>query len=209
MESLSARTPRRVLYDLTSVFVRSDLPEGSTIELIITLNEQELNVRELSTYLALADRVYGTILRHDLRRYAHVHYGQLDIREIRKGSIEVVISESSSNLMEAASLIALFVFLRYLLESLKTISETKKNFADSYKSSEEAKLAKENRKKLKRERKRDEFLESLTDPQREQLIEMLSGLREKEQRRLPASKRFARKNVQDVRLVVNKKKRNE
>lgn len=184
MDSLTPRIPPRVLYDLTSVFVPSGLPEGSTIDLIIAIKEQELNVRELSTYLALADRVYGTILRHDLRRYAHLHYRQLDISEIRKGSIEVVISESVSNLREAASLIALGIFLKYLLESLKTISETKKNFADSYKSTQEARLAKENRKKLKRERKRDEFLESLTDTQREQLIELFS--------------RFARKGTKET-----------
>jgi hypothetical protein len=93
MESLPVEVPRTALYDLTALFVPPETPTGTVVELVIVIEDERINVRELGAYLSLADRVYGRMTRAGLMSYAHRTYGQLEISEIRKNSIELNIKE--------------------------------------------------------------------------------------------------------------------
>ncbi len=207
MSDLPIKYPKSTLYDLASLFAPADIPPDSSVELIITIKENNLNVREFGSYLSLADRIYGRVSRVGLRSYSLTPYTQLEISEVRRGSIELIITEALLYYKDATLLLILWLFLKYFPAGIKMLSESTKNFADSYKSIEEGRLIRENRKQLKEKMKHDELLQELDDKQINQMITMLADLETAERYNLPAATRFAFKSVESVRIVL--KKRNE
>jgi hypothetical protein len=126
MESLPVKVPRTALHDLTALFVPPETPTGTVVELVIAIEDERVNVREFGAYLSLADRVYGRMTRAGLMSYSHRPYGQLEISEIRKNSIELYIKEVISGFQDATLLVILWLFLRHLPSALKTLSESPK-----------------------------------------------------------------------------------
>jgi hypothetical protein len=193
------------MHDLASLFVSPDTPRESTIELVITIKDTNINAREFAAYLSLMDRVYGRVSIGGFRTYSLTPYTQLELTEIRKGSIEIVIIEILSHFRDTFPFVILWLFLKYFPTGFKTISEATKNFADSYKSIEEGRLVRENRKRLKDEIKRDELLQKLNNDQINQIIALLASLEMNEHRKLPAATRFSQKYVKSVTIRVKKK----
>lgn len=206
MNDLVIRYPKTALQDLAALFVPPDIPSDSTVELIITVKDHSLNAREFGAYLSLADRIYGRISRAGLKTYSLLPHTQLQISEIRQGSIELVITEALLYFKDATLLLILWLFLKYFPAGIKTISEATKYFADSYKSIEEGRLVREHRQQLKEKMKQDELLQKLDDKQLSQLIVLLADLETAERKNLPAATRFAFKSVEAVRIVLRKKK---
>lgn len=206
MSDLPIRIPSSTLHDIASSFLSPDVSQDSVIELIITVEETNINARELASYLSLMDSIYGRVSRGDFRSYSLNQYVQLEITEIRKGSIELVITEILSHFRDSFPLVILYIFLKYFPSGVKTISESTKNFADSYKSIEDARLVRENRKKLKAEMKRDEVLQHLDNKQINQLSALLASLEMTERRKLPAAMRFGRKYVKAVTISVKRQR---
>jgi hypothetical protein len=204
MESLPVEVPRTALYDLTALFVPPETPTGTVIELVIVIEDERINVREFGAYLSLADRVYGRMTRAGLMSYSHRTYGQLEISEIRKNSIELYIKEVISGFQDATPLVILWLFLKHLPSAIKTLSESSKNFADAFKSYEEASLARENRKRLRAEIRQDEELQKLGDRRLNQVVVLLDALQAHEGRRLAAPVRFAQKYVKSLILRIRK-----
>ena len=149
MESLPVEVPRTALHDLTALFVPPETPTGTVVELVIAIEDKRINVREFGACLSLADRIYGRMTHLGLMSYSHRTYGQLEISEIRKNSIELYIKEVISGFQDATPLVMLWLFLKHLPSAIKTLSESSKNFADAFKSYEEASLARENRRRLR------------------------------------------------------------
>ena len=205
MNLLPARVPAIALYDFTELFVPLDTPEGSTVELRITISDSNLSVRDFGAYLSMADRVYGRVTEAGLRSYSQTPYKQLRISEIRKGSIEAVIVQAISHFKDATPLAILWLYLKYLPNAVKLFSEVVKNTADAYKSYEDGRLTRENRKNIREELKHDEALAKL-DPNRiNQIAALLEDLQAKESNYLAGPIRFAQEEVESVELVVVKK----
>lgn len=175
------------------------------MELIITIKESSLNVREFGAYLFLADRIYGRVSRDGLKTYSRLPYTQLAISEIRKGSIELVIAEALLYYKDATLLLILWLFLKYFPPGIKTMAEAAKYFAESYKTVEEGRLIRVNRQQLKAKMRQDELLKALDDKQLNQLITLLVDLETAERKNLPAARRFAFKSVEFVKIVLRRK----
>lgn len=205
MNLLPARVPAVALYDLTALFVPVDTPTGSTVELKITINDRDLNVRDFGAYWSMADRVYGRVTEAGLRSYSRTPNRQLRITEVRQGSLEVIVAEAISHYREATPLAVLWLFMKYLPNAVKSLSEVAKNAAETYKTIEEAKLTRENRKHLREDIKKDEALAKLDPTRVNQLVALLEDLQAKESRQLPAPIRFAQEDVKSVELIVVKK----
>jgi len=195
------------LYDLTALFVLPETPRGTVVELVITIGDEGINVREFGAYLSLADRIYGRMTHAELMSYSHRTYGKLEISEIRQNSIELYIKEAISGFQDATPLIILWLFLKHLPSAIKTISESSKNFADGYKSYEEVALVRENRRRLREEFRQDENLQKLDDRRLNQVVVLLEALQTHESRQLAASVRFAQKykisDFEDKKWAVN------
>lgn len=205
MSLLPTKVPQVALYDFTELVVPSTTPEGSVVELRIKISDRGLSVREFGAYLSVVDRVYGRLSDIGLKKYSHTPRRQLQITEIRKGSIEVVISQAISQFTNATPIAILWLFLKYLPNAVKSFSEVTKNTADAYKSYEEGRLARENRKKLREDIKKDEALAKLDSNRVNQIATLLDDLQAKEQGRLAAPIRFAQNDVESVELVVVRK----
>jgi hypothetical protein len=205
MSFLPIKVPNTALHELVSLFAPPDTLAGSTLELVITIEDTNINAREFAAYLSLMDRVYGRVSRGGIRSYSLTRYMQLEITEIRKGSTEVLIVEFLSHFRDTFPFVILWLFLKYLPIGFKAISEGTKNFADAFKSFEEGRLIRERRKQLKDEMKSDEHLRQLSNTQINRLMALLASLETDEGRTLPAATRFAQKYVKSVTITVKKR----
>jgi len=202
MSLVPARVPTSALYDFTSLFVPVDVTPGSLIKLTITIEDENLSVRGLGAYLMLADRVYGRLTEAGLSSYARSADDQLQITQIRKGSLEIVIAEVLSHFKDATPIAVTWLFLKYLPQAMKTLAEAAKHAADAYKSIEETRLIRINRQHLKDELSQDVSLQKLSAERLNQIVLLLEALQAKESKQLPAPIKFARRHVKSVTLEV-------
>src|ERR1041385_5422715 len=115
MESLSLNPfpdlPERVPYalfpDLLSVFVPPGTPHDVILELVITIEGENIPAREFAEYLALIDRMYGRLSLEGLRSYAHREDGRLHIAAIHKSELEVIFRALQGVVQEAATYIVI------------------------------------------------------------------------------------------------------
>jgi len=195
METLPAKLTWNALWDLAHSYLPQDLSTDATLELIISIDDENINVRELSAYLSLIDRIYGRLSPKGLNSYAHKESGQLEIGELRKGSLELVISEAASHFREVAVLIVLWQVLKQL-----------PNIAAAFKDYQEAMLARQNRKRIKQEMQREESLQRLDKKRLNELVTVVNTLLTTEHKHLNAPIRFAQTRVKFVTIKVKEKK---
>lgn len=195
------RVPQKALNQLTALYIPTDVQPGSSISLIVTILDRNVNVRELGAYATFMDRMYGRLSSRGLASYSRRESAQLKISQIRQGSWEIVITHvlSSGN---ATPLIILGLLLKYLPNMMKSAAEAVKHLASSYHEYEEAKLIKEQRKLLIVQMQQDQQLQQLDATKRNQLIGFLEALYAQESENLSAPKRFAEKYVKSVVLQV-------
>jgi hypothetical protein len=134
--SLSEVVPLIALKDLIDVIIPQDIEEINSIELSIRIEDFEVNIRELTTFLSFIDKVYGRMKDWSLNSYSHLPNHQLKIETIRFGSIEVIISEI---LVQAKENLIPLVVVFIALKVLKPLSEIIRSSAESYKLVVEAK----------------------------------------------------------------------
>ena len=230
MSLVPIRIPERALFDITALYVPSNLPPQSTIELSIRIRDSGLIVREFGAYLSLTDRVYGRVAEASLRSYAQTRNRQLRISEIRRGSIELVITETITRLSDAALFVFSLIFLRSLpglAEATKILADAYKSFeegrltneqrrqlaaesnanrakirAETYKLLEEGKVARANRKRLRTELKKEHALANLNSKQLASLVSLLEAVQIAESKAIPAASRFAEEDVESIKIAV-------
>jgi hypothetical protein len=203
MENLPARVPHTLLPNLVAAFVPEDTPAGSVVELVITIEGEDILAREFAEYLSLIDRLYGRLSPDGIMSYAHRDEERLRIAEIHKSELEIIFRILHGH-WGTAALIAILLFLRSLPNMFKVTTEGIKTLADAYKSYEEGKLARENRKKIRETIKQDSALVNLDDSRKGQLTRLLDALAMIESTNLPAPIRFARRQVKSVIIRVRK-----
>jgi hypothetical protein len=142
MENLPERVPHTLFPDLVSAFVPPDTPSGAVLELVISIEGENIPAREFAAYLSLIDRLYGRLTQEGLSSYAHREWGRLEIAEIHKSELEIIFRLLKDH-PDMAALIVILVFLRSLPNMFKIGTEGVKNLADSYKSFEEGRLARD------------------------------------------------------------------
>lgn len=125
MENLPARVPHTLFPDLVSAFVPPDTPPDAVLELVITIEDENISVREFSEYLALTDRVYGRMSREGLMSYAHREWGRLHIAKVNKGSLENILVFLQEHADKA---IVLYLLLKNLPNIIKASTETFKTY---------------------------------------------------------------------------------
>ncbi len=188
---LPVPTPSGALKQLREAVIPTDLPPDSAIELVITVEDQNLNAREFAAFIRFLDGAFGRLTYPDYNSYARQPEAQLKFLSIRKGSLELVIQEALSHVDIATAII----ILRYLLKYLPACA---KDFASAYREYQEAAMVRERRRELRQQVKQDEELQRLTPERRNQLIQLLDALYHREQRQLPATKRFTDKYLRDI-----------
>jgi hypothetical protein len=189
---------------MSVAFLQESATNFTRIELTIRLRSEDINVREFGAFLSTIDAVYGRITRINYLSYSLSHYNQIRISEIRQGSTELIVADIITQAIQATPYLVLLLFVRYLGIGVKGLSEVTKNFADSYKSLREGRVAKANEKKILSDMEQDEILKDLTPARRRQLVTLLAELEKAERKRIPAARRFAKKNLLEAKLSRKK-----
>jgi hypothetical protein len=204
INNLPGRVSQSLIYKLGHIFSVEDESEVLFLELTIKIKDKDVNVRELSTYLLLLDRLYGRLSPKGLRSYSRSRKVQLQISEFRKGSLEIIF-KFVYEYREVTALVLIVLFLKYIPNFVKTISESTKNLVDSYKSFEEARLAKTNRMKIRETLDSEKSLEKLNDSEKDELVVVQETLLTRESKSIYLSKNFAQKYVEKISVRVRKK----
>src|SRR5947209_5217850 len=107
MENLPVRVPHTLFPDLVSAFIPPDTPPDAELELVITIEGENIPAREFAEYLALIDRIYGRLSTDNLRRYSRRQWGRLQIAEIHKSELEVIFRALYAHMDTATYIVTL------------------------------------------------------------------------------------------------------
>ena len=148
----------------------------SAIDLIVSLNSEDLNLRDCSRFFTLIDRAYGRLLHGDLRKYAWDETAQIRISEMRPGSWQVVLTQVLHVIPDPTAILVLYVLLRLLPRAFQEGADAVLKLSTAYNNYEQARLARANRKKLRDQMNRDGELRHLPSQRKKQLAEIIDVL---------------------------------
>ncbi len=198
MKRIEYKYPKSVIYELSNKIIPEDISIDSLVELSIKIDDKNVNVREFGAFLTFLDKIYGRIQHRGIYHYAHHPELQLEIVEIKKGSIELII-QSVAEKVNVELLFILYLVIKYLPSAIGSLMNFWKNY-------EETRLARMNRKLLKEQLKEEEKLKNLQNDKFNRLIRYLEFIITKDKDKLSSSSKFIQKNIIDVKIkIVNKK----
>jgi hypothetical protein len=189
-------TPTMSFVEAIPSLIPAGMPDEAAFELAISLNDADLNVREMAGYLGFIDRVYGRLISGGLRSYARRPDEQIQVTEFRAGSLEMIFQELMANADAVSATIIVGLILKYLPDVIESL-------ASAYKDVQEGRLMSLQREQLRAKMERDNALEKLKAEEKDQLADDLISIYRIEQRALPAAGRFAEKYVRMIRMRFN------
>lgn len=198
MPQKSTPYPEEILESLVQNLIKAQPPVTDRLELVISIAEVDLNLRDLSGYLELIDRVYGRLIADGLRSYAQLPSEQIRITAVRSGSFEMVFQEMLLNMDKVSATVLIGLLLKYLPAAVESLSA-------AYKDYQEAQLTKLRREKLRQEMEEDQDLKNLEVHGLNLLAAYLDQTYQSEKRTLPSAGRFAEKYVQRIRYSLVRK----
>lgn len=148
----------------------------SAIDLVVKLDADDLNLRDLSRFFTLVDRAYGRVLHGDLRKYAWDEASQLHIARVNAGSWEVVLTQVLQVIPDPTPILVIYVLLRLLPKAFKESADGVLKLSTAYNNYEQARLARANRKSLRAQMEKDVELQQLNAQRKQQLAEVVDRL---------------------------------
>ena len=162
--------------DMLRVLAPEVTSRTSAVDLVVTLDAEDLNLRDMSRFFLLIDRVYGRALHGDLRKYAWDEMSQLRISRVHTGSWEIVLSHVLHIIPDPTPILVVYVFLRLLPKAFKESADGVLKLSTAYNNYEQARLARANRKALLAQMERDTELRQLTAQRKKQLADLVDRL---------------------------------
>lgn len=197
MDYLPASIPKTALVDLRELFIPSDTPDDSHLELSIRIADTDITVRDLTAFLDFVDGIYGRLAKEGFLSYARREYGHLKVDQVQKGSLELLLQEAITS-DYSHNLIIIYLAIRFLPPAINSL-------ASAYNQIEQGRLARENRKKIRAEMALDETMSRLPNDRRRQLAGLITFLHAKEKDRLHRAIRFTKKRLIDIRIRIRRK----
>jgi hypothetical protein len=148
----------------------------TAINLIVTLNAEDINLRDLSRFFLLLDRVYGRLLYGDLKKYAWNEKSQLRISQMRAGSLQIDFTQILQVIPNPTAILILYIFLKLLPKAFHTGADAVLKLSTAYNNYEQARLARANRKQLRDQMEKDEELRNLSTQRKKQIAEIVDLL---------------------------------
>lgn len=141
-------SPRLLRATLKAVGV-PELPSETEMQLVIRAEVKGSKLRDVAGYLLLVDRFYGRLDPKGLRSYAQRPIEQLELKETKAGSLELILAEGLG-LLQQSDLIWLWVLLRGLPYAARAMTEAARNAAGVYHDIQAGRLAEAQRQELER-----------------------------------------------------------
>ena len=199
MENLSLMLPKHTLVELRSIFVPEDTPIDSLIELKIMIDDKDINVRELGTYLTFIDKINGRLSAEGIYSYSHKRNKQLKIAEVRNGSIELIVAEQISQL-DANKLIIIFLVIKYIPTAIRELSSAYRNYED-------ARLIRAKRRIIKQELKEDYRFQHVSEKDLNQTVKIIEFFTNAYKQYIPSVLRFTKASVKKISIAATTKKK--
>jgi hypothetical protein len=185
------------------------IPEGyNAVELVISLEENAIKIKELSAYLDIIYRFDAHLSEVGFNRYIHYPNLQVEIDEIRFGSWEIIIQRFLDS-VDADKLDIIYLALKFLPKIVQTFSGNIYRYYEILDKREDflEKRDKRIQRKKMRELINQEFEFSNFDKkQREKLVDILEQLYQKTDNKLVPASRLASKTIKNLKLNPIKKK---
>jgi hypothetical protein len=199
IENLPVAKPRNALEELRKLMIPSNTPEDSMVELVISISDDNIIIRDLSAFLEFIDHVYGRLTSESLRSYARREHGHLRISRVQHGSWQFIIETTLSYIKQTEVILIIWLVLRYLPRAVQTI-------ASAYNEYQQGRLARENRKRIRIEMEEHDKLKNLPPIRKRELASLIDMLYVREAEKLPRAIRFSRKALLGVDVRVRNKR---
>ena len=199
IEDLPVAKPRNALEELRKLMIPSDTPEDSLIELVISISNDNIIIRDLSAFLELIDHIHGRLTSEGLRSYARREHGHLRISRVQHGSWQFIIETTLSYIKQTEVILIIWLVLKYLPQAVQTI-------ASAYNEYQQGRLARESRKRIRIEMEEHDKLRNLPPSRKRQLAAIIDMLYAREAEKLPRAIRFSRKALLDVDVRIRNKR---
>jgi len=196
--------PRQLLsMQLESIYFENAGDEFEKFDLIITLDENNLSLRELGAFVMIIDRFYGRLTTVNLNTYAQKEERHLKLTSITSGSTIATIN-NILGLMSKEEAMFLLLLIKFLSSAIKAGSEGLVKISKAFDKFEKGKLSRYIRKSLKEDIGQDKLLSSLDEKSKHKLAELLEKRYTLEKRHLAYAAKFARKKLKSVELKKRK-----
>ncbi|WP_242922016.1 hypothetical protein [Pontibacter liquoris] len=203
-------SPRKLATALTNLFFENTNLDYNAIELEISIDSENLNVREFSSYLDIIYRIDGMTSELGYSRYAQIPEAQIQISEIRFGSVLIFI-ERLLNEFDVNNIAIIWISLKLLPKVINTATQSGVQIFEMLNKREEY-LEKRDRRKLRKKIREsineDDELQIIDKNLKEKLVDLLDEIYFKNSRRLGPASRFANKSVKSVNLNPKRKNNN-
>jgi hypothetical protein len=173
--------------------------EFESIELVISIKDEGVNIKEFSSYLDFIYRIDGNLGKTKFLSYSKLPRVQLEISRFKQGSLEIII-EKILGTVDAQNLITIYLVLKYFP---RVVSATLDGIHKIYEvlNAREDYLEKKGKRKenitLHKVINEDKGLEHLDKNDKDKIIKLISRFYEKPN--MPAS-RFAHKYIKSIEL---------
>lgn len=172
------------------------------IYLVIKIEDNDLNVKDFSTYLELVYRVDGLLSRQGFNSYSKSYDSQIKITKVSFGSIELTIEKLLSEI-GSERLIFIWLILKYLPTLINGTMEATNKYYDTLLKREEYLEKVNNRKQKKNIRSLvydDAELSSLEKKDKEKIVNVLNDIYNNNPKKIGSAFRFARNSVKSVKI---------
>lgn len=199
----SLTIPKTIIASLQASYFEEFDNENGTYDLLITLESNEISVREFGAFMFIIDRFYGRLASENFNSYALSEKKHLNFSTITSGSVVTTVGDILKLLTPEQTI--LFVLLvQFLPAAIKGGSQALLKVAEAYSEYEKGRLTRYIRKSLKSDLAEDELLGQLDEKSRAKLAELLEKRYSAEKKYLTAASKFARKKLKSVKLKKRK-----
>jgi hypothetical protein len=181
--------------------------EDYFLELIISIHETNINVKELSNFLNLIYRLDGLMSKDGYNQYTHNYEAQIKLNDIRIGSRHFVFQAVLESI-DAERLALIWLVVKYLGTifvsgaSAVLIFYKALNQREEYLEKKDRRLLRKNIRELIEE---EVELTKLPKKHKAKLVDAIDGLYFKNRKLLPSASRFMKNSVKEILLKTKKK----
>ncbi|PTX22677.1 hypothetical protein C8N40_101504 [Pontibacter mucosus] len=203
-------SPQKLGTALTKLFFEKSNLDNNAVELEISIDSGNLSVREFSSYLDIIYRIDGMTSELGYNRYVQIPEAQIQISEIRFGSVLIVIERLLQNL-DATNIVIIWISLKLLPKVINATTQSGIQIFEMLNKREEY-LEKRDRRKFRKKIRdsinEDNELQEIDKNLKEKLVDLLDEIYFKNSQRIGPASRFADKSVKSVQIKTKRKNNN-
>ena len=168
-------------------------PGQERLVLRLRLDDAQVPLRGLASYLAFIDRAYGRLHPGGLASYAQRRGEHVRLAQVRAGSLEAVLEQLLTNLDGATYLVVLYLLLKHLPALVQALAE-------AYHDVQAGRLARAQEEAIRARLRAEPAVADLSEEERRRLARLLLELAEKERRHLPSAAAFGEAHLRALEL---------